>query len=128
MELQFMIGTYTNIETNICSKDWLNLKKNISIYIPIYWIFYRKRSIDGNNSESEDNPNSTDNPGSNSPPNRPKTNCWPQFLRDCTILWQQSSMAISRKKKYQNSMKTMRYSKFIWIYGRRYQHKRSTKD
>ena len=44
MELQFMIGTYTNIETNICSKDiwptfiknWLNLKKNISIYIPIY--------------------------------------------------------------------------------------------
>ena len=60
--------------------------------------FYRKRSIDGNNSESEDKPNSTDNPGSNSPPKRPKTNCWPQFLRDCTILWQQSSMAISRKK------------------------------
>ena len=79
-------------------KNWLNLKKNISIYIPIYWIFYRKRSIDGNNSESEDKPNSTDNPGSNSPPKRPKTNCWPQFLRDCTILWQQSSMAISRKK------------------------------
>ena len=86
-------------------KNWLNLKKNladfnnnISIYMPIYWIFYRKRSIDGNNSESEDKPNSTDNPGSNSPPKRPKTNCWPQFLRDCTILWQQSSMAISRKK------------------------------
>ena len=79
-------------------KNWLNLKKNISIYISIYWIFYRKRSIDGNNSESEDKPNSTDNPGSNSPPKRPKTNCWPQFLRDCTILWQQSSMAISRKK------------------------------
>ena len=37
--------------------------------------FYRKRSIDGNNSESEDKPNSTDNPGSNSPPKRPKTNC-----------------------------------------------------
>ena len=98
-------------------KNWLNLKKNladfnnnISIYIPIYWIFYRKRSIDGNNSESEDKPNSTDNPGSNSPPKRPKTNCWPQFLRDCTILWQQSSMAISRKKIF------MKTALFIWWY------------
>jgi len=35
----------------------------------------RKRSIDGNNSESEDKPNTNDNPGSNSPPKRPKTNC-----------------------------------------------------